>query len=94
MALLVRWAIRLPQIRDLALQAFQKFFSGLRENWYFFQAICNPTSSFGSSGLKHSGLPPDVLTILSRHRAYPMPSSTMIEALYSRLYVVMMFSFS
>ena len=44
----------------------RNFSAAFEKNWYFFQAICNPTSSFGSSGLKHSGLPPDVLTILSR----------------------------
>ena len=42
MALLVRWAIRLPPIRDLALQAFQKFFSGLREKLVLFPGDMQP----------------------------------------------------
>ena len=91
MALLVRWVIRFPPIRDLALQAFQKFFSGLREKLVLFPGDMQPHFQLR---LQRPEAQPDVLTILSRHRAYPMPSSTMIEALYSRLYVVVMFSFS
>lgn len=73
---------------DKVCQAFSISRSTLRNRsaagekiWYFFHTMYMSACRLGSSGRKHSGLSPVTLMMPSRHRAYPIPSSTIRDPL-------------
>ncbi len=69
------------------MSASRKSLCALPWTPFLFQTTDSPTSRVGDSGTNLSPLSPVVFTMPSRHSAHPMPSSTIRDALYRRLYV-------
>lgn len=76
---------RLDTAMKSVLHIFKKTVRCSGKYLVFFQTMSRWASIFGFNGRKHRRLPSEVFTSLSRHRAYPSPSSTIREALYTRL---------
>lgn len=62
------------------LQLLQEFLCCFWKDLIFFHRTLMRTSSFGWSSLKHKLLFPEIFTSLSKHIAYPSPSSTILRA--------------